>query len=405
MGQDYRELITITGLVTSRSRFLFTFDTDQDSKADFWTSSNEVAFQAFYKASEHTLRFAHPFDGGWRQIATLPAPADKSFRIELTSPTEYLIKTSDGELIGTRTTVTPVLKVSGTGSWPHIVETFDGADPSAEPLVSLPEIGPEGFKKEVEDDLVFDFGLFNGSDTEYYLWLGRRVVAIEANPVLAKQCAVRYSAEIAAKRLTILNCAVSDERGTLPFYVNTVRPAWSSTSRKIASRGLPVDEVFVEMVKPEDVFAAFGVPKFTKIDIEGADRLVLKSLSKLTNPPPYISFEIGSRITDEIIDELVRIGYTSFSIVDQRPNYLKCDIRLESAAHYPEHGAKFEFRRGSSGYTGDRLTEAAVNAELLKSWMVWFREQVRLIVEERERTGTVSPNGMWFDVHARMDPA
>ena len=36
-------------------------------------------------------------------------------------------------------------------------------------------------------DLIYDVGMHNGSDTAYYLHKGFRVLAIEANPVLAKQ--------------------------------------------------------------------------------------------------------------------------------------------------------------------------------------------------------------------------
>lgn len=213
---------------------------------------------------------------------------------------------------------------------------------------------------------------------------------------------MRYSAEIAAGRLTILNCAISKKRGVLPFYVNTVRPEWSSTVRDFAARGYPVAEVLVEMVRPEDVFAAFGTPSYAKIDIEGEDGTVLRALGRLRTPPPFVSFEMGAGMGDQIIDELVDAGYTIFSIVDQRPNYQRSDIRLESASAYPDHGARFDFRRGSSGYAGDRLMDVPLSADILKAWLRWFKAEMRPQIKEANQAGREHPFGTWFDIHARL---
>ena len=37
----------------------------------------------------------------------------------------------------------------------------------------------------MQNDVIFDVGMNNGDDTAYYLHLGCRVVAVEADPVLA----------------------------------------------------------------------------------------------------------------------------------------------------------------------------------------------------------------------------
>jgi hypothetical protein len=54
------------------------------------------------------------------------------------------------------------------------------------------------------DDLVYDVGMNNGDDTAYYLSLGFRVVAIDANPELVEQAKSRFANEIASQRLIIL---------------------------------------------------------------------------------------------------------------------------------------------------------------------------------------------------------
>ena len=45
----------------------------------------------------------------------------------------------------------------------------------------------------IYEDLIYDVGLHIGQDTAFYLEKGFRVVAIEANPVLAHQVAVRFA--------------------------------------------------------------------------------------------------------------------------------------------------------------------------------------------------------------------
>ena len=53
--------------------------------------------------------------------------------------------------------------------------------------------------------LIFDVGFHNGDVTAYYLCRGHRVVAIEANPVLAEEGRRKFHAEIESGRLTLVN--------------------------------------------------------------------------------------------------------------------------------------------------------------------------------------------------------
>ena len=45
-------------------------------------------------------------------------------------------------------------------------------------------------------DLIYDLGMHVGQDTEFYLKKGFRVVAVEANPILAELGASRFQSEI-----------------------------------------------------------------------------------------------------------------------------------------------------------------------------------------------------------------
>ena len=67
----------------------------------------------------------------------------------------------------------------------------------------------------MQRDLIFDFGMHDGSDTAYYLRKGFRVVAVEANPELVAAGQSRFRAEIAEGRLTIVNKAIAEQPGTI----------------------------------------------------------------------------------------------------------------------------------------------------------------------------------------------
>ena len=59
--------------------------------------------------------------------------------------------------------------------------------------------------------LVFDLGFHRGEDTDHYLAMGHRVVAVEANPSLAKQGRERFAAAISSGELTLIHAAVLGE--------------------------------------------------------------------------------------------------------------------------------------------------------------------------------------------------
>jgi hypothetical protein len=70
--------------------------------------------------------------------------------------------------------------------------------------------------------VIYDFGMNNGDDVEYYLLKAQRVVAVEANSALCEEATRRFSSAIADGRLTILNVALSDQETGEPvtFYLH-----------------------------------------------------------------------------------------------------------------------------------------------------------------------------------------
>ena len=68
---------------------------------------------------------------------------------------------------------------------------------------------------------IYDFGMNNGDDADYYLLKTDKVVGVEANPELCVQVERRFAREIADGRLVVLNCALSTgDPGPVDFYIH-----------------------------------------------------------------------------------------------------------------------------------------------------------------------------------------
>ena len=65
----------------------------------------------------------------------------------------------------------------------------------------------------VTPGLIYDLGMNNGDDTDFYLKRGFEVVAVEANPALCQQAEERFAEAIAAGKLTIVKAAIGDHDG------------------------------------------------------------------------------------------------------------------------------------------------------------------------------------------------
>jgi FkbM family methyltransferase len=270
----------------------------------------------------------------------------------------------------------------------------------------------------------------NGDDTAYYLSRGHRVVAIEANPMLAKEGAKRFAPEVAAGRLKILNVGVSDREGEFPFWICETLSEWSSFNREIASRdGSPHHEIPIPCQRFSTIMAEHGVPFYLKIDIEGNDMLCLRDLHG-ADLPKYVSLEAA--IADPI-DHFVGLGYTAFKCISQQ-NFLPLEmppcaaqLRLEETLRrlYSRNifmriwrllGAKRRWTRrldesrtldgwrfpfGSSGPFGDQLPGHWQTADEMRATYRAFQELIAkgapsIFWNEKEYS-------FWVDLHARRD--
>jgi FkbM family methyltransferase len=162
--------------------------------------------------------------------------------------------------------------------------------------------------------LVLDVGMYDGADTAYYLSMGFRVVAVEANPALVAQASERFAKQIRDGRLTILHAAVAPTTEPVTLTLNGAALCASSTSGDIAH---PAGSYVVDGLTMAAVLNAAGErPYFIKIDIEGADRLCVEGLTPETRPD-FLSIEIHDG-PDPTLPTLRRLGYSRFKIIDQR---------------------------------------------------------------------------------------
>jgi FkbM family methyltransferase len=177
-----------------------------------------------------------------------------------------------------------------------------------------------------DPDLIFDVGLHKGEDTDFYLKKGFKVVAFEANPDLVAHCKARFQGAIAGQRLRIVEGALAPEAAgeRIVFYRNlqksdwgTIDPRWVERNEKFGTRSVKIE---VGRVDIAEMFRTHGIPFYLKIDIEGADHLVLDELGRFEDRPRYISMEAEKADFSQFVAELNslgHLGYTKFKPIQQ----------------------------------------------------------------------------------------
>jgi FkbM family methyltransferase len=162
----------------------------------------------------------------------------------------------------------------------------------------------------------YDVGVYDGADTAHYLGLGYRVIGVEASPDLCQKLQQKFDTEIANGSFTLLNIAIGEHDGVLPFYLSE-NPQWNSFDYAAATRnGYKATQISIPTRRLSEVIAQYGTPDFLKIDIEGADEMALRALGD--SCPAYLSFEAWRECENMLLD-LASRGYKQFSLIQQRP--------------------------------------------------------------------------------------
>lgn len=165
--------------------------------------------------------------------------------------------------------------------------------------------------------IIYDVGSNNGDDIPYYLLKADKVIAIEANPGLAKSISHRFEQEISSGKLIVENCViVGCDSGMADFYIH-------KHSHVLSQAGEPPAKDLNQYTKVElpsqtiiQLIEKYGDPYYIKIDIEGADGEILSALFDSQIYPEHISAESH---TLEIFYLLaIKGGYTAFKLVEGR---------------------------------------------------------------------------------------
>ena len=235
--------------------------------------------------------------------------------------------------------------------------------------------------------LIYDVGLCDGGDTEFYLAKGFRVVAIEANPALVEAAKQRFARHIKEGRLTIVETAIGPAKGRVELDVHISNPHWSSI---VASRREQMDgalqTIEVDCTTLDLVLREHGIPYYLKIDIEESDLDAIKSLKSLSELPAYVSAEAHSR---DIAETLFELGYKRFQLVDQR---LKNELRLWPWAWREGRYVWVRFNDRHSGTFGRELPGRWVTIDEVLADFDALRRTVPML------RGTAT----WHDFHAAL---
>ena len=175
-----------------------------------------------------------------------------------------------------------------------------------------------------KDDLCFDIGANFGRRTEIFLKLGGRVVAVEPQEACMKELKKKYGSN---KRVTLVKKAISDNFGEEELMISDSHTLSSMSKEWIDS--IKTSDMFfvstqafnwqktakVSVTTLDRLIKEYGKPSFCKIDVEGYEYKVLKSLSESIKA---VSFEftptkafILSAIT--IVEHLASLGEIKFN--------------------------------------------------------------------------------------------
>lgn len=174
-------------------------------------------------------------------------------------------------------------------------------------------------------ETIFDFGMSDGSDSEYYLQTGHKVVAVDAYLPHCNAVAKRFGKYMSSGQLTIENVAISNTPGTINLHICGQDLGSNSIFAERLEDRSPLGKYTVPTTTYDGLMAKYGKPMYLKIDIEGADKECVLSLKHET-APPYLSFEAHQDM-EELIDHCFNVGYRYFKVIHQ--NSFRCIQKQE----------------------------------------------------------------------------
>lgn len=187
-------------------------------------------------------------------------------------------------------------------------------------------------------DLVFDIGAHVGNQSRCLAGLGAKVVAVEPQPELARWLRWLFRGD---SRVTVVETALGDQAGTASLHPSPRTPTVATLSADwIEAVGSTSGFARVRWEAPLQVpvttldalIAAHGLPRFCKIDVEGYEARILRSL---TQPIPLLSFEYVPAAIDiacEAMALLIALGDYRFNVTIGERRSFRWEAWQEAAA-------------------------------------------------------------------------
>ena len=216
--------------------------------------------------------------------------------------------------------------------------------------------------RNINEQIIFDFGANRGQNLPYYLLKSGTVVVVEGNPKLCKEIREEYATEIRQEKLYVENCVIIEQQSNGEQCVRF----WISKKSDVLSTFVqPRDEenfeqIFVRARTPASIIREhLRVNKsllYCKFDLEGYDAPAIRSLLSDGIFPAFLSVEIQNR---DAVSELLLSGvYKSFLLIDGaaiEKKYRNTKIQVS--------GRKliFSFARHSAGPFGEDLVGRRLN--------------------------------------------
>ncbi len=267
-------------------------------------------------------------------------------------------------------------------------------------------------------NLIFDLGMHEGEDADFYLKKGFRVIGVEAVPLLADRCAQRFRTACQSGQLIIVNKAIAESPGTIDFYVNDKVSVWGTADRDWMLRNQKVGAtshvIPVPSVRTDDLLGEYGIPYYMKIDIEGLDHLCVSALVNRVDKPKYVSVESHAWSCEEtlrILNLLRAAGYNQFNIVSQAGVRKQACPNPAREGEYVDH----HFPKQASGLFGRELPGQWLSAGETESRLRRIYHNIRMIgphngvfrnIKNRHAIRFLArlfPGGRdWFDIHAML---
>ena len=136
--------------------------------------------------------------------------------------------------------------------------------------------------------LVYDIGANEGFTTQYFLNMkAKRVIAIEPDPEAFKILRFRFTK---SKKVDLIQVALGDKTGPFPFYQISPHSGYNTFVYDWYHKHVLTDSKILEanMMPITDIFQQHGLPDLIKIDVEGMEWEIIKSIDQ---DIPFLCFE------------------------------------------------------------------------------------------------------------------